>query len=51
VTKEEVNDEFVEAVESILGMGSVAWDMIDPKEIIAAVITIKEMQEIVEKNK
>lgn len=43
VTIEEMNqvsDEFVETVENIVGMGHIAWDMVNPKEIIAAVIRI-----------
>ena len=32
----EVDDAMVEAVESAVGMGHTAWDMVDPKEIIRA---------------
>jgi len=36
---EGVSDEFVERVEQAVGMGHTAWDMVDPKEIIAAALS------------
>lgn len=36
----EVSDEFIEAVEDECGMGSGAWDTIDPREIILAVVKV-----------
>jgi hypothetical protein len=33
---EEVTDEIIEAVENSVGMGVGGWDMVDPREIIAA---------------
>ena len=38
----EIDDEYVDAVELAVGMGSGAWDMIDPREIIRAVLTVHE---------
>lgn len=35
---DEVTEEMVELIEDIVGMGSNAWDCVDPREIIAAVI-------------
>lgn len=35
---DDIYDSFVEAVEDELSMGCGAWDMVDPKEIIAAVL-------------
>jgi hypothetical protein len=35
-----IDDLFVEDVEEIVGMGSNAWDIIDPKEIVKAVLTV-----------
>ena len=36
----EVGDGFVARIEAEVGMGHTAWDMIDPKEIIAAVLNL-----------
>lgn len=36
VKPETISDDLVEKVEDMLGMGSNAWDTINPKEIIAA---------------
>lgn len=35
-----VTDEMVDQVEHLVGMGSNAWDCVDPKEIIAAAIMV-----------
>lgn len=40
VTKDEIDDAFVDQVEDELGMGCGAWDMIDPKAIIAAAVNV-----------
>ena len=40
VDRESIPDEMAEKVEDEIGMGSGAWDMVDPKAIIAAVIKI-----------
>jgi len=34
----DIPDSFVDAVEDQLSMGHAAWDMVDPREIIAAVL-------------
>lgn len=34
----EISDEWVEAVEDAVGHGSGGWDMVDPKDIIRAVL-------------
>ena len=36
---ENVTDDVIERVEEIVGMGTGAWYMVDPKEIIAASVT------------
>jgi hypothetical protein len=35
-----VDDDVVQAVELEVGMGCGAWDMVDPKEIIRAVVKV-----------
>lgn len=37
---EDITEELLEKIEVELGMGSCAWDMIDPKHIIATVINV-----------
>jgi len=39
LAKEDVSQEFLEAVESAVGTGFGAWDMVDPREIVVAVLT------------
>jgi len=41
----EITDNFVDAVEEKVGMSYGAWDMVDPKEIIAAVLSIIEEED------
>lgn len=40
-TSEDVTDEMVDEVENAVSMGTGAWDMVDPKEIIAAAWNLK----------
>lgn len=40
VEPEDITPEMVEAVEAAVGMGSGAWDCVDPKEIIAAALNL-----------
>lgn len=35
-SKDDITDEHVETVEGVVGSGCYAWDMVDPKELIAA---------------
>ncbi len=35
-----ISDEFVEKVEDLIGMSHGGWDMVDPKEIIEAVLEV-----------
>ncbi len=42
VTKDDITDVDIEAVEFAVGMGCGAWDMVDPKEIIAAVLNLRK---------
>jgi hypothetical protein len=40
ILAEEISDEFVEIIEQDVGFSSKAWDCVDPKQIIAAVLNI-----------
>jgi len=40
LTSEDITDDMVDAVEEAVGMGNQAWDMTNPKEIIAVVVNI-----------
>ena len=44
---DQIDDEFVEEVESECTLGSGAWDMVDPREIIAAAINVAERRELI----
>ena len=37
-----ITDEDVEKVEDIVGMACGAWDMVDPKELIAACLSLEK---------
>jgi len=38
-----LDDGFIEQVEASVGMGCGAWDMVDPKELCAAVLSVAKL--------
>jgi hypothetical protein len=48
IYKTDIDQVFVEEVEAELGMGHVAWDCMDPAEIIAAAINVAVLKGLVE---
>lgn len=36
----DITKEFIEKVEYEIGMGACAWDMVDPKYIVASIINV-----------
>lgn len=49
--KTPVDDKMVELVEDLVGMGHGAWDMVDPKELIAACQQAAELRAVMEQAK
>lgn len=42
ITPEQITDDYIMAVEDMVGMGTGAWDMVAPEAIIAAVLSLKD---------